>query len=283
MTIAISLKVNDGVVLAADSAVTLMLTDANGQESVVNIYNNANKILNLRKGLPIGVIVWGGASIGDASISTLLKDLRRRLSGEQTGAKNWKLQERNYTMQSVAQKAREFLYDDLYTKASATAPQPSMGMILAGYSAGVDMAEEYQLLLDPSGCTGPTLVRPVDQSGVTWNGQPEAISRLMFGYGSGLPEVLEKNLGVPATQIAPAMDVIRQALALNLASPAMPIQDAIDAAEFLVDLTIKFSRFMPGAPVVGGPIEVAAITKHEGFKWVRRKHYYSQALNPEVS
>lgn len=57
-------------------------------------------------------------------------------------------------------------------------------------------------------------------------------------------------------------------------------QDAIDLAEFLVHLTIMFSRFSPGAPSVGGPIEIAAVTKHEGFKWIKRKHYYEQRLNP---
>jgi hypothetical protein len=63
--------------------------------------------------------------------------------------------------------------------------------------------------------------------------------------------------------------------------PPMPIQDAIDLAEFLVHASIMYSRFSPGAPVVGGPIEIAAITKHEGFKWIKRKYYYDRKLNPE--
>lgn len=78
------------------------------------------------------------------------------------------------------------------------------------------------------------------------------------------------------------MGVIKRALSMHLVAPPMPIQDAIDLAEFLVDLTINFSRFTPGAPTVGGPIEVAAITKHEGFKWIRRKYWYSREINPEV-
>lgn len=36
---------------------------------------------------------------------------------------------------------------------------------------------------------------------------------------------------------------------------------------------------LPGANTVGGPIELAAITKHEGFKWVTRKHYFDEQLN----
>jgi hypothetical protein len=63
----------------------------------------------------------------------------------------------------------------------------------------------------------------------------------------------------------------------------MPIQDAIDVAEFLVDSTIKFSRFTPGAATVGGPIEIAALTKHEGYRGIKRKYYFARELNPEES
>jgi hypothetical protein len=91
--------------------------------------------------------------------------------------------------------------------------------------------------------------------------------------------VLRDNLGVPPEQVGAAIDVIQRALEAPLVMPPMPIQDAIDLAEFFVDIAVKFSRFVPGAPTVGGPIEIAAITKHEGFKWVRRKHYFSIKLN----
>jgi len=63
--------------------------------------------------------------------------------------------------------------------------------------------------------------------------------------------------------------------------PAMPIQDAIDLAKFLMELTIQCSKFSPGAPVVGGPIDIAVITKHEHFKWVQRKYYYDNKYNPK--
>jgi len=49
----------------------------------------------------------------------------------------------------------------------------------------------------------------------------------------------------------------------------------------LVHAAIMYSRFLPGAQIVGGPIEIAAITKHEGFKWISRKHYYEGVLNRE--
>jgi hypothetical protein len=66
VTIAVTLKVHEGVVLAADSAATLMARQPNGTTAVVNVYDNANKIVNLVKGLPLGVITWGRGPSGRA-------------------------------------------------------------------------------------------------------------------------------------------------------------------------------------------------------------------------
>ncbi len=67
MTIAVTIKVRDGIVLAADSATTLV--GASG--AVSNIYNHAHKIANLKKGSPIGFMTWGLGSMGPSSIVSL--------------------------------------------------------------------------------------------------------------------------------------------------------------------------------------------------------------------
>src|ERR1019366_5438271 len=64
---------------------------------------------------------------------------------------------------------------------------------------------------------------------------------------------------------------------------AAPIQDAIELARFMVETTKGFIRFAINRPkVVGGATEIVAITKHEGFKWVQRKLFYPQELNPVI-
>lgn len=284
MTIAISLKVNDGLVLAADSASTLIGEDPSADAPVVvNVYNHANKIFNLRKGLPIGAITWGSGAIGTASISTLAKDLRDRFSGKDRDYPEWKIDPTNYTVEEVARRVREFMFEERYVPTFQDwQVKPALGFIVAGYSRGEAMAEEYRIAIQEDGtCEPPQPVRPKNDSGVTWSGELEAISRLVMGYGTALPTILQTNLGVSPGQVEPAMNIIQQQLAAPLVQAAMPFQDAIDLAEFLVNLTANFSRFIPGAPTVGGPIEVAAISKHEGFKWIRRKHYYSRELNSE--
>ena len=114
---------------------------------------------------------------------------------------------------------------------------------------------------------------------MTWNGSPEAITRLLFGT-STLTRTVLANVGL-ADQALLIMEAMQSQQVAPLIQAAMPIEDAADLAEYLVDTTVRFVRFMPGADTVGGPIEVAAITKHEGCKWLRRKHYYSRDLNPE--
>ncbi|MBI4702105.1 MAG: hypothetical protein HY744_13300 [Deltaproteobacteria bacterium] len=51
-------------------------------------------------------------------------------------------------------------------------------------------------------------------------------------------------------------------------------------AEALVNLTSFRRRVAAEEETVGGPIDVAVITKGDGFVWVRRKHYFEPDLNP---
>lgn len=51
----------------------------------------------------------------------------------------------------------------------------------------------------------------------------------------------------------------------------MTLPDAIDYARFLVQTTSDYHRFADAVPLVGGPTEVALITKWIGFRWIERK------------
>jgi hypothetical protein len=249
---------------------------------VVNVYNNAIKVFNLRKGLPIGAITWGAGSIGQASISTILKDLRERFTGDDVDHKDWKLDEETYTVEGVANRLKEFIFDELYVDAFKTFPQkPGLGFIVAGYSAHAPLADEFQIDIDNGVCNGPRRLRKREETGVTWAGEPEALNRLIMGTSPALAGILVNYFKVPQAQLGQVMGMIHQTLQVPLVLPAMPLQDAIDLAEFMVDVTIRFSRFTPGPPTVGAPIEIAAISKHEGFRWVQRKYYFSRELNPE--
>jgi hypothetical protein len=51
-------------------------------------------------------------------------------------------------------------------------------------------------------------------------------------------------------------------------------------AEALVNLTSFRRRVSTDRETVGGPIDVAVITRGDGFVWIKRKHYFDPDLNP---
>jgi len=63
---------------------------------------------------------------------------------------------------------------------------------------------------------------------------------------------------------------------------SLPKDELAAMAEALVNLTKFRRRISPLRETVGGPIDVAVITKGDGFVWTRRKHYFSSELNPRA-
>jgi hypothetical protein len=56
-------------------------------------------------------------------------------------------------------------------------------------------------------------------------------------------------------------------------------EDLAEMAESLVYLTYLKRRFTMAEESVGGPVDVAVITKGDGFIWIKRKHYFDPQLN----
>ncbi|PGL45469.1 hypothetical protein [Bacillus thuringiensis] len=74
--------------------------------------------------------------------------------------------------------------------------------------------------------------------GALWDGEPRATSNLLQGS--------------------------------DIAFGVMPLKDAADFAEFIVDLTIKYCRFQDGLSTCGGPIDILVITK-DYTKFIKHK------------
>lgn len=63
----------------------------------------------------------------------------------------------------------------------------------------------------------------------------------------------------------------------------MSKKELSEVAFSLVELTSRKRRYSTDMETVGGPIDVAILTRNEGFVWVRRKHYFDAELNPQYS
>lgn len=291
MSIAVLIAVHDGLVLAADSATTLVVSenpDASGVYAA-NVYDNANKIFNLVKGHPLGCVTFGSGSIGNASIATLIKDFRKDLSVKKTKENPQKnkygFDIDNYTMEEVCKHFATFLKEECDKLVPAERAKISIGLLIGGYSSGSErLGESWALNIVSGELQEPQKLREKDQAGMNWGGMSEVIQRIVLGYGSQIFKVFSEIAQTQqdeASLQAMLQPILNARLQAPLVFAPMPIQDAIDLGRFLVHSAIMFSRFLPGAQSVGGPIEIAAITKHEGFKWISRKHYYEQNLNKE--
>jgi hypothetical protein len=56
-------------------------------------------------------------------------------------------------------------------------------------------------------------------------------------------------------------------------------EDLAEVAENLIYLTSLIRRITPDKESVGGPIDVALVSKGDGFIWIKRKHYFEETLN----
>ncbi len=61
---------------------------------------------------------------------------------------------------------------------------------------------------------------------------------------------------------------------------ALPKDELAAMAESLVNLTSFKRRISTDAETVGGHIDVAVISKGDGFIWIKRKHYFDAGKNP---
>lgn len=283
MTISVVVKVYDGLVLATDSATTIHLADGSAQ-----VYDFANKTFQLHRQHPIGAMTWGLGAIEGASISTITKDLRRRLMGDSPAHPAWEVDDESYTIEEVVGRAIELFHTELYAPTfSVEGPDehgnyPTLGLLIAGYSSGSQQAEVWKIEIDTPD-SAPTPVEEFSSRDSGWAafGQPGALMRLFHGVDPFLAGYLASAATVkPINEQTAPLEQVLTAIYEQPAVPPMPFQDAINLAQFMVDTTVGYTRYILGPNTVGGEVEVAGISRHEGFKWVKRKHYFSQSLNP---
>jgi hypothetical protein len=279
MTVCVAIAVNDCLVFAADSASTLVNTNpATGASQVVNVYQHGDKVFNLYKGLPICAMTCGMGNVGQQSIGTLAKELRRRMMN---GDADWKIDKSNFTLEDVAKKAKKLIFEEKYCSLQPTPPAPhSLEFWIGGYSSDFEAGHQvWKLSILNGACSDPELVARHDVCGLFWGGQTGPLNRLIGGFDVSLEQNLI-DVGMGVDDAKGLINHLRPIMGAALCWPTMPVKDAIDLADFMVDTTKRYFRFLPGADIVGGDTDIAVVTKYEGFKWVRRKHFYPASLNP---
>lgn len=71
--------------------------------------------------------------------------------------------------------------------------------------------------------------------------------------------------------VAPLIDMVA----------VLPVDELAQLAESLVSITSLKRHVSQDMETVGGPIDVAVISRGDGMVWVKRKHYFEPSLNPD--
>ena len=276
MTVCVALKVQDCIVFAADSATSLSITHSNGRQEVINVYKSGVKVFNLHKGLPIVSMTCGAGNIGKQSISFLAKELRILLS--QKPSKGG-VDPKKYSIKEVADTAFKFFKKHFDAAKLPAKNEVDFEFWLGGYGSKDSIGEIWKICYN-----GSKLHKPVcesDSSQIPYiglGGQTQVIHRMLAGFDPALADLL-KGLGLPDAKVTNVIQQLSQNLTTPLVHESMPVIDAIQLAQFLVYTTKGYFKYLPYADIVGGETEIATVTKHEGFKWIKRKHYYSREYN----
>ena len=61
---------------------------------------------------------------------------------------------------------------------------------------------------------------------------------------------------------------------------SLPIDEMAELAETLIMLESLKEKVTQPTESVGGPVDVCVISRHDGFIWIKRKHYFDPKLNP---
>jgi hypothetical protein len=100
------------------------------------------------------------------------------------------------------------------------------------------------------------------------------------------PDIAERIRALDVTALTKSLnDFLTQERKRNYIDPLMGAvstlskEDLAEMAESLVYLTYLKRRFTFAQESVGGPVDVAIITKGDGFIWIKRKHYFNPDLN----
>lgn len=253
MSLGIVVRGPEGLVLAAESRITLAAQVPGSSPIHVN-FDNANKVISFSKPHNyIGVVTYGLGAIGLRSAASYIPEFEANLPDDRI------------TIKEFAEKLSEFFMTQWDINMPSKYTGPPMVFVVAGFNE----KEPYGTVYTISIPSKPELLE-YEGFGMSWGGQRDIVDRLINGYDVKLPGILTKSLGLNQEQIN---NVKTSLVPLNMRIPynALPLQDCVDLAIFFIRTTISAQKLTVGIRGCGGPIDVAIITRREGFKFVQKK------------
>jgi hypothetical protein len=271
MSLGIIIKSPEGIVLAAESRVTLSTPTGNGNEMLHVNFDNATKLLTFSKPNDgIGVVTYGQAAIGFRTAQTFIPEFETLLKKEN---------KENLTVLEFAKELSDFFLSQWNNQGMPKASDyigQDMTFNVAGFNSQEPYGRVYSFNI-------PRTPNPVEQSpsigdqynfGITWGGQREIMDRLVLGYDSRILDLLLKSGIVQPNKLGEVAQILNQ---MQLAMPIqfMPLQDCVNLATLFIKTTINAQSLTVGLRGCGGAIDVAIITRADKLKFIQKKEIVS--------
>lgn len=259
LSLGIAFKGPEGIVLAADSRVTLMSQVAGSNTVVQAHYDNATKLLKVKGQDYVGAITYGLGALGDKEPRTAHSYLPEFETDLAT--------ENRLSVEEFATKLGDF-FQQQWTATNTPAQADPMVFLVGGFDEGDAYGRVFEVVIPAS----PT---PVEKNagdfGITFGGQAEIAGRLLNGYDPQLDALTKRHVHLNTAQTNNFRQKVLQSLVMPIPYQFLPLQDCVDLAIFLIKTTATLQRWAVGVRGVGGAIDVATVTRTDGFQAIQEK------------
>jgi hypothetical protein len=294
---------------AEDGSLKVTVTASDIIPQVTNTWDGVTKLFLLQGGsCPVAAVTAGLAKLNNRSMSSYANQFLSEHGGSApvepsaTFVGSRRVKRVLDTVEEVAQEFLTFMreqYESHYGDAKVPEEYRDGPLFLVGgYDRDDHLPSLYRVSVEANQVTQ---LCAAGRFGLAWEGQSDAVERLVRGYDSALRASIEDHIAL-AVQAAcrsmgdaaasmlqqvldraaiplpgdidtelPAVPQIRipwDRYRCEIACGNLPLQDAVDLASFLVGLQSGKSKFAMGVPTVGGRTHVGVITRHEGFRMV---------------
>lgn len=131
-------------------------------------------------------------------------------------------------------------------------------------------------------CEGDLKVGPKENiAAVVPLAQDDIVRSFIEGVHPKFTELLKQHVndfGNVSDKLYKQMDEEFTSPIINIVA-SLPKDELANMAETLVSMTSFMRRVSSNLETVGGPIDVAVISKKDGFVWIDRKHYFKREQN----
>lgn len=262
MSLGVVIKGPEGVVLAADSRVTLEAQRRDGPVLSVN-FDNVTKLLTFSKPhLFVAAVTYGMAVIGQRTPHSLMPEFELTIQNA-----------KRLTVLDYSKRLSSFFMKRWRDAMPPDYAGPDMTFIVGGYDLGAAYGNVFLFGIP----TGPEpQPRNPDTFGMTWGGQLQIASRIVHGYDPVVLDITRRTLNLDDEQISRLGEALKREMEFPIPYPVLPLQDCVDLATFLIRSTVVAQSLAVGVRGVGGPIDVAIITRTKGLEYVQQKTIHGE-------